>query len=146
MHERLDDHRGDRVLVLRERVLQGSGVTGRHSERVEQRGSVERVEEIDAADGDRADGVAVVGVLEGDEARSFRTGIARLLPVLKRHLERDFDGGRAGVGEEDMLEARAALSVASRPASSCPGGWERPEHGAMRDPVELARTAASMRG
>ena len=61
------------------------------------------VEEIDAADADRADGVAVIGLGEREEL--LLLGAAALPPVLERDLERDLDRGRAGVAVEDARQA-----------------------------------------
>ena len=67
LHERLDHDRRDLVAVLGQHALERRGVTGRHAVRVEQQRPVERVEQLDPAHRDGADGVAVVGVLEAHE-------------------------------------------------------------------------------
>jgi hypothetical protein len=60
------------------------------------------VEEVDAADRDRPDRVAVVGLAHADEAGPRR--VAALLVVLEGHLQRDLGGGRPGVRVEDPLQ------------------------------------------
>ncbi len=87
--------------------VQGASVTvrGRGSEHREQQGLEHGVEPGDAAQADVSEGVAVIGVFEGDEAVAGRLGIGLLAPVLEGHLERDLDGGGAVVGEEDAGEA-----------------------------------------
>ena len=70
---------------------------------VEEQRAVERVEELDAADRDRAERVAVVAVAQADEARA--PPLAALVVELVGHLERDLARGRAVVGEEDAAEA-----------------------------------------
>ena len=59
-------------------------------------------EERDAAEARRAQGVAVVGVLEGEKAAAVR--LADELPILARHPERGLDGGRAVVRVKDAGE------------------------------------------
>ena len=59
-------------------------------QRVEEQGAVERVEEVDPADRDGADRVAVVRHPQGHEARAF---FAPLTPELERNLEGDLGGG-----------------------------------------------------
>ena len=81
-------------------------VAGRRPVGLEQQRAEGRVEEVDAADRDRADRVAVVGVLEADERAPAHVLAAALLPVLERHLQRDLDRGRAGVRVEDPVQPR----------------------------------------
>ena len=57
--------------------------------------AVERV-----ADRHRAEGVAVIAAAQRQQAGASRAG------GLQAHLDRDLDGDRAGVGEEDVLERR----------------------------------------
>ena len=57
---------------------------------------------INAADADRADGVAMIGVFEGDEAALFRP--AKMLPVLECHLDADLDGSGAVIRVEDLCQ------------------------------------------
>src|SRR6185312_17476854 len=58
--------------------------------------------EVEVADGERRRRLAVVRVLEGGEARAAGRPALRLR--LQRHLERDLDGGRSVVGQEDLAE------------------------------------------
>ena len=106
--------------------------------------AVERMEEVDAADRDRA--------------RSCRRGrhpqrhelqaplLAALAPVLERHLERDLGGRGARVGVEDAREpGRRQLDQALGEAPS-PGRCERPSIVLCAMRLSWSRTAASMRG
>ena len=79
------------------------------------------MEEVDAADRDRAQRVAVVGVAQGDERGAPRRAAAALVPVLERHLQRDLGRGRARVRVEDAAQARRARArPAARPARRRP--------------------------
>src|SRR5439155_10018203 len=62
----------------------------------------ERVVEDAAAGRHRAEGVAVVRVLDRDEERALR--LAAIPPVLVGHLQRRLDRGGAVIGEEDARE------------------------------------------
>src|SRR5207253_7909945 len=62
-----------------------------------------RVEEVDPPHAHRADRVAVVAPLEGDE--QLLLGTPHPAPVRGRDLQPDLDRGRAGVREEDLGEA-----------------------------------------
>src|SRR5439155_25461076 len=68
-----------------------------------------------APDADRAQRVAVVALRERDELALLR--LAPLLPVLERHLQRDFHGCAAVVRIEDLGEAALARRKA-RPGSA----------------------------
>jgi hypothetical protein len=120
LDERLEDQRGDLVAVGRERVGErreavvaaggrcrgfGAAVPVRRwdAQGVEQERVKDLVKQVDAADGDRADGVAVVGLPQGDDAALARAAPVR--PVLKRDFQRDLDGRRAAVRVEDLAEA-----------------------------------------
>ena len=70
LHQRLHHDRGDLVLVLCQHLLQRGRVAGGHAVRIEQQRPVHRVEQVDPADRDRTNRVAVVGVLEAHEARA----------------------------------------------------------------------------
>src|SRR5665213_3659783 len=50
----------------------------------------------------RTQRVAVIGRLEADELAA--SGRAAIDPILQRHLERDLDRDRAGIGKEHMIE------------------------------------------
>src|SRR3990172_299356 len=62
------------------------------------------VKEIDPADADRAQRVAVIRLLNGDEPGLSKPPPAALLPVLEGHLQGDLDSRRAVVGVEDLGE------------------------------------------
>ena len=73
LHQRLDDHRRDLALVLRERARSMSRGVARLGLSVSNSsGRYSRVEQVDPADRHRADRVAVVGVAQADEARALR--------------------------------------------------------------------------
>ena len=72
-----------------------------------------------------------------------RAGVlaALLLPVLERHLQRDLDRGRAGVGVEDAGQAgRARLDEPRRELGR--RRVREPEHRRVRDAVELVADRA----
>ena len=134
LDERLDDHRADLAPVQLEHALEPADVAGVDLARLEQQRPVGAVEEVDAADRDRADRVAVVGAGEGDELGPLLA--AALAPVLERHLERDLDRGRARLGVEDAVEARRR--DLDQPAGELGGArMGEPEHRRVRDPPEL---------
>ena len=88
------------------------------------------------ADADVAEGVAVVGALQGEEFRLARPRVRPLPPVLKRHFQGDFDGGGAVVGIEDVVEAgRRQFDEAAGQADGRHVG--QAEQGAVGDGVEL---------
>ena len=64
LDQRLDDHRRDLLAVGGEDALEVGGVAGLGRVGLEQQRPVGGVEEVDAADRDGADRVAVVGVAE----------------------------------------------------------------------------------
>ena len=136
LHERLDDHRGDLLGVEVEHAFELVGVTGLHPVGAKEQGRVGGVEGVDAADRDRAQRVAVIGVAKRDEAGAAGVLAAALPPVLEGHLERDLGRAGARVRIEDPAEA-------GRGELDQPGGQLRgalvgqPQHGRMRDPVEL---------
>ena len=134
LDERFDDDGGDLAVVEVEDALELRGVARRDVMRVEEKRAVALVEELDAADRDGADRVAVVGVAQGHVGAPL--GLALLRPELERHLERDLRRGRPGVRIEDALETRRrdlnqALGQLSGERVS------QAEHGGVGDPVEL---------
>jgi hypothetical protein len=136
LHQRLDDHGGDLLAMALEDALEIAGIAGARLPRAEEEGLVGRVEEVDPADGDRAEGVAVVGVAEGDEAGAPRVLPAALMPVLERHLERDLRCRRPGVRVEDPAQPRRR-EVDQACGELRSGLVGEAEHGGVRDPVEL---------
>ena len=69
---------------------------------LEQHRIVGRIEDAARADRHAADRVAVIAVLEREDAVAR---LAAIVPVAERHLERDLDRGGAAVGEEDMRKS-----------------------------------------
>ena len=108
--------------------LQGIGTTGLAAHEA---GNMS-AEEVDPADADGADRIAVVRVARSE--RSCAASAWALSPVLKGHLEGDLHGGRPAVGVEDAREARRRARPGAR-ASSVAGG--EPQQGRVGDPVEL---------
>jgi hypothetical protein len=118
LHEGLDDDRADLLaLVLHDPAQLGQDLgralgarlarchqAGRRDgDGVEQDRPVGRVEEVDAADADRAERVAVVAL--GD-VRVAGTLLPALRGGLERHLDRGLDGRRAVAREEHLGQVR----------------------------------------
>ncbi|MNJ20615.1 hypothetical protein D3C77_149500 [compost metagenome] len=106
LDQRLDDHGGDRGMVLGQGLLHGGEHVARvffpahafraqvairawHLEGIEQQGLVGFGEQRYIADRHRGDGFAVVAVAQGDEALFLR--LAFVQPVVKAHFQRDFN-------------------------------------------------------
>jgi hypothetical protein len=88
-----------------------AAVGRRQADDVEQQRLVDSVESFDAADGRAAEGVAVVGAVEGDELGLARLRSFALLPVLEGDFQRGFDGAGSVAGIEDVVQvARRQLS------------------------------------
>lgn len=108
------------------------------------------MEQLDAADADRAERVTVIRVAESKEASLL--GTAPLLPVLEGLLECDLDCGRAVVREEHARQsARRDLEQRGRESNS----WlvRQTEVRRVRDLLELiakraieSRMAMAMHG
>ena len=125
LDERLDDDRRAALGVLgRAARACASASPGSRLPGVEEQRAVERVEELDAADRDRAERVAVVAVAQADEARA--PPLAALVVELVGHLQRDLARRRAVVGEEDAAQARRARGRPGAWPARPPGAWERP--------------------
>ena len=121
--------------MLGEEQLERLDLAGGYPPGVEQQRFVERVEQVDAADRDGAEGVAVVSILEADEARALR--LAALSPPLERHLQRDLDGRRAAVGVEHP--AQTGRRKAEQPLGQLDRGLVgEAEHGRVGDAPELS--------
>ena len=134
LHQRLDDDRRDALAVRLEQPAHVGGVARLGVVGLEQQLAERRVEEVDPADRDRADRVAVVGVAQADELGALR--LAAQLPVLVGHLHRDLGGGRAVVGVEDALQpGRRDRHEARRQLRRA--GMREAEHRRVRDAVEL---------
>src|SRR5262249_39332279 len=102
LDQRLEHERGDLVgaagqlLLEAAKGLRAIGSGGRRNRNaLHEEWPEDAVKEVNAADTDRAEGVAVIGLGHPQEALLGWT--ATQLPVLERLLERDLDGGRAGV-------------------------------------------------
>jgi hypothetical protein len=119
-----------------EDALEVGGVAGLGGMGLEQHWPVGGVEEVDAADRDRPDRVAVVGLAqlyEGGAPGAFGPPLGL---VLEGHLQGDLRRGRAGVREEDPLEpGRGDRDQARRQLGR--EGMGEPEHGRVGDPPEL---------
>ena len=74
---------------------------------VEQQRLVGGVENAARARRHRADGIAMIGVLERQDARALLADVA---PVAERHLQCDFDRRRSAVGKENVREPAAGRS------------------------------------
>ena len=86
---------------------------------IEQQWLVGGIENAARAGRHRADGVAVIPVLERDDAFARLADVA---PIAQRHLERDFYRCRPAVGEEHMPQSGGAISTsfaAKVSAGSC---------------------------
>src|SRR5262245_21805316 len=102
LNQRLEEERGDLVRATIELFLQsregGRAIAaGRRRDRnaVNQQRTEDPMKDVDAADTDGTERVAVIRVAEPKTALLRRT-IAKL-PVLKRLLQRDLDRGRSRV-------------------------------------------------
>ena len=136
LDQRLDDHRGDLLLVGGEDPLQVGGVAGLGRVGLEEQRPVGGVEEVDAPDGDRADRVAVVGIAQVDERGAPPVLAAALLLVLEGHLQRDLGRGRAGLRVEDARKPRRRqLDQSCRQLGG--SGMGEAEHGRVGDLVQL---------
>ena len=72
----------------------------------------------------RAEGVAVIAVGEAEE--TVFPGFPHVSPVLQRDLERDLDGDRPGIREEDTRQSRRAPAPSAGSASRSAGSCTRP--------------------
>src|SRR6185295_19671368 len=94
------------------------------------------MELVDAPNRRRSQSVAVVAASQADERRAPSVLPAALLPVLKRHLQRDLGGARARVRVEDALEpGRSELREARREHRRAAVG--EAERRRMGHPLEL---------
>ncbi len=95
------------------------------------------MEQLDPAQRDRTDGVAVVGATQGHEAGAPTIGgVAGLLPELVGHLHGDLDRSGAVVAEEDAFEA-GRCQRREPPGELYRGGAGIAEEGAVREAAEL---------
>ncbi len=99
-------------------------------------------EQRGAANRHGAEGVAVIAVLEADEARARR--LIAMAPVLIRHLERNLDGGAAVVGIEDA--PAAPRHRAEQQAGQFDGIWMcHPGEQHVVDPLRRVRERSHQR-
>lgn len=120
LDQRLDNHCGDGVMVLGQGLLHGGEHVARvffpahafrahvairtwHLDGVEQQGLVGFGEQRHVTHRHRRHGFAVVAVGQGDEALFVR--LTAVEPVVKAHLQRDFDAGRPVIGVETPGQA-----------------------------------------
>ena len=101
-----------------ERRLLAARLRKRNAADVKQQRLISGVEHAARARRHRADRVAVIGVLQREDACARLADVA---PKAERHLERDFDGRRAAIRKENVREARrrelrSAPAPALRPA------------------------------
>jgi hypothetical protein len=116
------------------RAVEAVGVRRWNKEGLKQQRMKNPVEQLDPADADRADGIAVVRVPQRDE---FRPAIgAAVVPVLIRHLHRDLDGRGAAVGIEHPRQARRC-DTDQPPGQFDRSGLAQAQQRAVRDAVEL---------
>jgi hypothetical protein len=110
LDERLEDEGGDLVRTpdklffeARERVgaVDGAGWR-RDGDALDEERTEHAMEEVDAADANRAERVTVIGLAQAEEALLLR--LAAECPVLERLLEGDLDRGGAGVRVEDAAK------------------------------------------
>ncbi len=91
------------ALAPRERAGAFDGASGRgDGNALNEQRTKDAMEQIDAADTDRAERVTVIGLAQTKEALLRRLAAER--PVLERLLERDLDRRRAGVRVEDAAK------------------------------------------
>ena len=64
------------------------------------------MEACQIAHADIAERIAVIGGMQGQKLRLFRSRFRTLPPELKRHLERDFDRRGAVIGKEHARQPR----------------------------------------
>jgi hypothetical protein len=134
LHQGLDDDSRHAARVRFQEPAHVRGIARLRLPGVEEQRAERRVEEVDAAHRDRADGVAVVGVAQADEAGPLR--LAAVLPVLERDLDGHFGRRRAVVRVEDALKPRGRQL--GQALGELDGGRMRePEHGRVGDAVEL---------
>ena len=119
---------GDRP-VRPGRVVVARGPQGREAQRVEHVGA-----EASGAQGDRADGVAVIGAAEGEVARP--PGDPLVAPELERDLEGLLDGRRA-IGREQEVRAVDGHATGQRLGQLDRRHVAVAEQGRVRDAVEL---------
>ena len=85
---------------------------------------------------DAAQGIAVVGFIEGDEGSAFAPGRRGLPPVLKGHLEGDLNRRGTVVGIEDLVQAEGSdLDEAFRQLNG--GNMGKPQERGMGDALQL---------
>ena len=125
--QRLDDQRRRRAFAvlqkavqLVERCLFRPGFRESYGADIEQQRRIGLIEHTARADRHRADGIAVIAMFHH---QNFVAGFAPIMPIAKRHFERDLDGRRPAVGKENMVERSGAeIRQARRPvarAGSC---------------------------
>jgi hypothetical protein len=128
------DHSGDALAVFGQRRGQRRGVAGLDLVALEQQRTVERVEQLDASDGDGPDRVAVVAARQADEVRA--PPLAAGVVPLVGHLQRDLVRGRAAVGVEDAAQA-VRRDLHQPPRQLDRRRVAEPQHRRVRNAVEL---------
>ncbi len=123
------------VIPVRAAVAIGRG----RGQGVEQERAVGFVEEVDAPHGHRAQGVAVVALLELEEASFFPAPL--MMPVLVGYFQGRLNCGGAVVGIEDLVEAvRGDFRQAAGQDDG--RGVGQAQKGAVRDILQLGHQGA----
>ena len=122
-HQRLDDEGGRRFRAagalqrVERRLLRPGGGEG-NGAHIEQQRRIGAVEHAARADRHRPDRIAVIGVLQHQDA------VPRLAPVgpePERHLQRHLDAGRAGIRIEHVGQAEQVDQLAGEPVARLVG-------------------------
>lgn len=152
LNDRLKDNGGNLAGMLAQQAVDGLEGFGRilgrragSAEGGEQEGAKHGVEAGNAAEADIAEGIAVVGAVEGEEEAALGFGGIFLAPVLEGEFEGHFDGGGSRVGEEDT--GQPGWSKLGKPAGEADGRFVgQAQEGGVGDPVELTAEGSVERG
>ena len=81
-------------------------------------------------------GIAMIGVMNGQKLRLPRLRLGALSPILEGHLESDFNRGRAIVGKENAIKA-GRRQFDQPPCQANGRNIGQPQKGAMGHPIKL---------
>ena len=106
--QRLNDQRRNRCITTSRRYriqcrLLAAGRGKGNPLNIEQQRGVGCIEDTSFADRHAADRIAVIGAFQRQDATA---PLAAVPPEAERHFQRDFDRGRAAIGEKDVFEPR----------------------------------------